>query len=34
VINTDLAPIYNSAIPDSKKEHCAIVVDTTRAVLE
>jgi transposase-like protein len=29
VINTDLAPIYNSAIPDSKrKEHCAIVVDT------
>jgi transposase-like protein len=29
VINTDLAPIYSSAIPDRKKEgRCASAVDT------
>ena len=29
VINTDLAPIYSSAIPTARrKERCAIVVDT------
>ena len=35
VINTDLAPIYSSAIPDTKKEGAAQPLSTpTRAVLE